>query len=130
MLGASYVRYETEVDNIELWTESAVEDLIKGTTNDDRGAQQTFIVLLESHNRRVLGKVAGYLGEEEDTTGGTMGAPRTPPAWMKILNSRLTGALKEQLHFYIGHMFVFSVDFLYKNFWKKYLWGLLNFHDG
>ena len=106
MLGASYVRYETEVDNIEPWTESAVEDLIKGTTNDDRGAQQTFIVLLESHNRRVLGKVAGYLGEEEDTSGGTIGAPRTPVAWMKILNSRFMDSLREQQNFHSAHTHV------------------------
>ena len=130
MLGAPYVRYDTAVDNIELWTESAVEDLIKGCKKNNREDQGMFMMIVESHNRRILEKVASYLGEEEDTTGGTMGAPRTPPAWMKILNARLSGALIAQQDFYVEHMFVFSVDFLHQNFWQKYLWRLLNFHDG
>ena len=89
-----------------------------------------FMWIVDNHNKRVLENVAGYLGEEEATTRGTMGAQRTPPAWMKILNARLFRALMNQQDFYVDHMFAFSVDFLYKNFWKKYLWGLLEFHDG
>ena len=67
MLGATE-HSDKSLADIEPWTESDGDDLVK----------QVFSMIVESQNRRVLSKVAGGLGDEEGTTGGTMGDPRTP----------------------------------------------------
>ena len=58
------------------------------------GAHHAFLrSIVDSHLKFVHERIAAFLGDEQNTSGGTMGAPHSIPFWMYRLNRALLQVL-------------------------------------
>ena len=89
MFGAQYVVHELseqQVRELQPWTEGQINSMVRAALGDPRCEDAR--VLREMHDAMMkpcFRTVARSLGEDPDTSGGTIGEPRTPAMWMKIL---------------------------------------------
>ena len=90
MFGATSVRMRVNSSELQPWTKPDVYKLVaeavepERTQNSDE-ARHVLSVCFDSHLQRILSSVAKFLGEDPDITGGTMGAWKRPPEWMRSL---------------------------------------------
>ena len=76
------------------WTFEDIETLLhRGSFCSDDDAKHVINCMLHSYRKPMFQKMANFLGESDDITGGTIGEPRTPAAWVSVINDKLEDAL-------------------------------------
>ena len=131
MIGSTVVVSKIDPREITTWRKQDIEQVVtrafappSQTSVDDHFVFQT---LFEGQLNPVMKITACFLGDNPDTSGGTMGAYRRPPAWMFLFMEGLSRS------FMIATLLAFDPPYNQREttlrVFKEYLWHMVKFHD-
>ena len=132
------------VDDLRPSSKSTIVTAVREMRTGDQEASHFIKGIIGCHVPEIYATIAAFLGESQDTSGGTMGAPLSPPIWMRALNKALLQALcaigvryyfigknkDDESPFAVGRCGApLNAEELFQQFGIMYSWHLLQFHD-
>ena len=130
--GSTSVLRNVDLSEVTPWTKQEVYNMVAEAVEPERTqtsheARHSLHVIFDSHLSHILSPVAKFLDEDPDVTGGTMGEPRTPPEWMRLLRVALTNTF--WAHIPLVYMGPLNGKETTLRLLQNYFWLWVQFHD-